>query len=116
MVPAGDRRLYGWCIDYRIRGLRKSIAKRAHELGIPFAEAWEFARGLAYELVDLTFAKGQHDQSERPNRAASRKDAACGVAPITGNVFIDAFLRRAAAIVAIYDALTEGADSELNGR
>jgi hypothetical protein len=37
-------------------GFRESIVKRAQALRIPFPEAWEFARILSYELVDLTFA------------------------------------------------------------
>jgi len=97
-------------------GFRGSIAKRANALGIPFAEAWEFAKALAYELVDLTFAQGQHDQADRPVRAATRKDAPHKDPPITGNAFIDLLLRRAATIVAVHDAITEGANSEPNGR
>ena len=97
-------------------GFRESIAKRANALGIPFVEAWEFAKALAYELVDLTFAEGQHDQADRPVRAAPCKDTSCKDPPITGYSFIDLLLRKAATIVSIYDTLSDVGDDEPNGR
>lgn len=97
-------------------GFRESIARHARVLGIPFPEAWELAQMLAYEIVDRTFAKGQHDQADRPARDAPSKTAPRKDPPITGNLFIDMLLRKAANIVAVNDALTGGADSEPNKR
>jgi len=93
-------------------GFRESVAKRAHALDIPFAEAWEFAKALAYELVDLTFAQGKHDQADSPVRAAPCKDAPRKYPPITGSCFIDKCLRRVAEYIAVSDALTKDHNSD----